>query len=185
MITRNLPCQRFDCIDALILLQLASSCACLIVGLAQAQAIFCTTVLTALFVHSQGLKSFEAYQRFPYEVTRLQELEPKLAGGCTAAVAVLAQNFLYVANVGDSRVLVIKEKPNGTLEAQQLSKDDGVENEDELRRLESLGLKPEDLLKAGRLGMQENTRSIGDYYIKEGYRDVDSLRYAWNFCQYC
>ena len=65
--------------------------------------------------------------------------------------------------------------------AEQLTQDDGVENEGELRRLELLGLKREDLLKAGRLGTQENTRSIGDYYIKEGYRDVDSLRYAWNF----
>ena len=105
-------------------------------------------------------------------------MEPKLAGGCTAAVAVLANNFLFVANVGDSRVLVIKETARGTLEAEQLSTDDGVENEGELRRLESLGLRREDLLRAGRLGTQENTRSIGDYYIKEGYRDVDSLRYV-------
>ena len=105
-------------------------------------------------------------------------MEPKLAGGCTAAVAVLANNFLFVANVGDSRVLVIKETARGTLEAEQLSMDDGVENESELKRLESLGLRREDLLRAGRLGTQENTRSIGDYYIKEGYRDVDSLRYV-------
>lgn len=83
--------------------------------------------------------------------------------------------------MGDSRVLIIKERANGTLVAEQLTQDDGVENEGELRRLELLGLKREDLLKAGRLGTQENTRSIGDYYIKEGYRDVDSLRYAWNF----
>ena len=133
----------------------------------------------------QGLKSFEAYQRYPYEVTRIQQLEPKLAGGCTAAIAVLANNMLYVANVGDSRVVVVKERPNGTLEAKQLTKDDSIENEDELRRLESLGLRREDLLRAGRLGTQENTRSIGDYYIKEGYRDVDSLRYVSNPVSVC
>lgn len=105
-----------------------------------------------------------------------------MAGGCTSAIAVLANNFLYVANVGDSRVLIIKERPNGTLEAHQLTKDHSVENEAELQRLEALGLRRENLLRAGRLGTQENTRSIGDYNIKEGYRDMDSLRYAWNAC---
>lgn len=128
----------------------------------------------------QGLKSFEAYQRYPYEVSRLQQLEPKLSGGCTAAVTVIANNFLFVANVGDSRVLLIKERPDGTLAAEQLTQDDSVENDRELMRLEALGLRREALLRAGRLGTQENTRSIGDYNIKEGYRDVDSLRYAWN-----
>ena len=125
----------------------------------------------------QGLKSFEAYQRYPYEVSRLQQLEPKLSGGCTAAVAVIANNFLFVANVGDSRVILIKERPDGTMGAEQLTQDDCVQNDRELVRLEALGLRREALLRAGRLGTQENTRSIGDYNIKEGYRDVDSLRY--------
>ena len=109
-------------------------------------------------------------------MNRLQTLEPKLAGGCTAAVAVIANNFLFVANVGDSRVLLIKERPDGTLGAEQLTQDDSVENDRELVRLEGLGLRREALLRAGRLGTQENTRSIGDYNIKEGYKDVDSLR---------
>ena len=104
-----------------------------------------------------------------------------MSGGCTSAIAVLADNFLYVANVGDSRVLVIKEKPDdGTLVAEQLSKDHSVEDEGEMRRLVSLGLRREDLERSGRLGMHDNTRSIGDYYIKEGYKDVDVLRYEWN-----
>ena len=137
-------------------------------------------LLICAFICVQGLKSFEAYQRYPYEVSRLQQLEPKLAGGCTAAVAVIANNFLFVANVGDSRVLIIKERPDGTLGAEQLTQDDCVQNDRELVRLEALGLKRENLLRAGRLGTQENTRSIGDFNIKEGYRDVDSLRYVWN-----
>lgn len=113
-------------------------------------------------------------------MSRIQQLEPKLTGGCTAAVAVIANNFLFVANVGDSRVLLIKERSNGTLGVEQLTQDDCVQNDGELARLEALGLKREDLLRAGRLGTQENTRSIGDFNIKEGYRDVDSLRYAKN-----
>lgn len=75
---------------------------------------------------------------------------------------------------------MIKERPDGTLAAEQLTQDDSVENDRELMRLEALGLRREVLLRAGRLGTQENTRSIGDYNIKEGYRDVDSLRYVWN-----
>ena len=54
--------------------------------------------------------------------------------------------------------------------------DHTVENEDELFRLQFLGLDPEDLKKTGRLGSQENTRCIGDYGIKQGYKDVETIR---------
>ena len=124
------------------------------------------------------MNSYQAYQLYPLEVARLQELEPKIAGGTTVAVAVICNNKLYVANVGDSRVVLIREKEDGTLIAEQLTVDHTVQNWDELRRLEDLGLDPNELTKAGRLGSQENTRSIGDYKIKEGYQDVDILRYS-------
>ena len=113
---------------------------------------------------------------YPYEVARLQELESLISGGCTAVVAVVCGNKLYVANVGDSRAVVVYQTPNGALETLQLSTDHDVRNEDELKRLEKLGLDPEELKRAGRLGPQENTRSIGDYNIKEGYQNVDTLR---------
>ena len=110
------------------------------------------------------------------EVAQLQELEPKIAGGTTAVIAVIYNEQLYVANTGDSRAYVIEELPNGTLGGRLLSTDHGVDNEDELIRLQQLGLNIEQLKKSGRLGTQENTRSIGDYCIKKGYRDVDVLR---------
>ena len=91
-------------------------------------------------------------------------------------LALIVNNRLYVANAGDSRVLLAREGANGTLSIEQLSVDHSVENEDELKRLEGLGLDPKLLLKSGRLGMHENTRSIGDYSIKQGYKDVDTLR---------
>ena len=124
----------------------------------------------------QGLKSYEAQQHYPREVARLAQLEPLISGGCTAVVAVVCGNKLYVANVGDSRAVVVYQTPNGTLETLQLSTDHDVKNEDELKRLKQLGLDPEELKRAGRLGPQENTRSIGDYNIKGGYRSVDILR---------
>ena len=122
------------------------------------------------------MKSYQASQLYPDEVARLEELEPLISGGCTAVVAVVCGNKLYVANVGDSRAVVVYQSSNGSLEARQLSTDHDVKNEDELKRLEQLGLDPEKLKRAGRLGPQENTRSIGDYNIKEGYRSVDILR---------
>ena len=129
-----------------------------------------------MYTHTQHLKSYEAYQRYPTEVKRLQEIEPHISGGCTAVVAVIANNKLYVANVGDSRAVLIFERPNGTLAARQLSVDHGVENEVELKRLASLGLNIGQILSSGRLGTQDNTRSIGDFNIKEGYKNVDVLR---------
>ncbi len=126
----------------------------------------------------QGMKSYQAQQLYPMEVAELQKLEPKITGGCTAVLAVIANKQLYVANVGDSRAILIKQRPDGTLYTEQLSVDHSVENEEELTRLEQLGLSRETLKRAGRLGMQENTRSIGDYYIKDGYKDVDTLVWA-------
>lgn len=51
-----------------------------------------------------------------------------------------------------------------------------MENPNELERLARLGLDTNVLKHNGRLGTQENTRSIGDYNIKRGYQDVDALR---------
>ena len=91
-------------------------------------------------------------------------------------VAVLTNNRLYVANVGDSRAILAYEESDGSLQVKQLSEDHGIENEQELERLMALGLDREQLKRTGRLGTQENTRSIGDYSVKAGYKDVDVLR---------
>ena len=91
-------------------------------------------------------------------------------------LAILVNDRLYVANVGDSRALLVYETPNKTLGVIQLSVDHSVENEEELKRLDALGLDPNEIIKSGRLGMHENFRSIGDYSIKQGYKDVDTLR---------
>ena len=61
---------------------------------------------------------------------------------------------------------------------EQLSKDHKTSNDEELRRLAECGLDPTMLRRSKRLGYQQNTRSIGDYSIKGGYADVDSIRLA-------
>lgn len=131
---------------------------------------------TNYFSSQQNMTSYEAYLRYPVEVARMQELEPKISGGTTVVLAVVCGNTLYVANVGDSRAVLVNENEKGLQQVVQMSKDHGVENFDELKRLVDLGLNREQLQRSGRLGSQENTRSIGDYSIKAGYKDVDTLQ---------
>jgi TAK1-binding protein 1 len=104
----------------------------------------------------------------------LQILDEHIQGGSTAAMAVMCGNVLYTSNVGDSRILLYKT--DGT--CLQLTCDHSVDNEEELDRLSYLGLDREVIKRNGRIGTHENTRSFGDYNLKEGYRDVDSLKSA-------
>jgi TAK1-binding protein 1 len=124
------------------------------------------------------MPSYQAYQLYPELVSELQDIEPLLAGGTTVVIAVVVDGVLYVANTGDSRAVLVRKTPDGTYSFEQLSTDHTVDNPDELKRLSDLGLNAEELKKAGRLGMQENTRCIGDYSIKKGYTEVDILRDA-------
>ena len=58
---------------------------------------------------------------------------------------------------------------------EQISVDHNTSDEDELRRLAKCGLDPV-MVRHKRLGTQQNTRSVGDYSIKGGYKSVDILR---------
>lgn len=55
-------------------------------------------------------------------------------------VALVYNNRLYVANVGDSRALLCKTDSNQVLRVVQLTVDHDLRNEDELLRLSQLGL---------------------------------------------
>ena len=120
----------------------------------------------------QGLNSYEAFQRYPEQVRRLQKLEETIRGGSTACLVILCGDMLYAANVGDSRALLYCEGGR----CQQLTVDHDTNNEGELRRLQLLGLDRQEIRKNKRIGSHENTRSFGDYSLKEGYKDTDSLR---------
>ncbi|XP_014776667.1 TGF-beta-activated kinase 1 and MAP3K7-binding protein 1 [Octopus bimaculoides] len=108
---------------------------------------------------------------------KLQEVEAKISGGTTATVALIHNNKLFVINVGNTRALFCKSE-NGTLHVNQLSVDHTVSNDDELRRLLHLGLDVEKLKIVRKLGKSENTRCIGDYSVKAGYKDIENLRSA-------
>ena len=51
---------------------------------------------------------------YPEKVQRIQEIEPEIAGGTTAVVAVIVNGLLYVANTGDSRAIVVRNTENGS-----------------------------------------------------------------------
>lgn len=88
----------------------------------------------------EELNSYEAYQKFPDLVNKLNKLNRELSAGTSAIVALVFRNSLYVANVGDSRALLCKTDSNQVLRVVQLSIDHDLRNEDELLRLSQLNL---------------------------------------------
>ena len=94
-----------------------------------------------------------------------------------AVIALILNNrHLWVANVGDSRAVLCYLDGNNKLHTEQISEDHNTKNEKEIVRLVACGLVEERLRNSGRLGIHQNTRSIGDYGIKGGYKDHDILR---------
>lgn len=126
----------------------------------------------------EGMSSYEAVQQFPEEVGRIQVLNDEISGGTTAVVALVFSNQLYIANVGDSRALLCRHNRDGTMQIEQLSVNHDTNNEEELMRLADLGLDVNQIQRNHRVGNQENTRSIGDYCVKGGYKDFDILMMA-------
>ncbi|CAL1673770.1 unnamed protein product [Lasius platythorax] len=122
-----------------------------------------------------GLNSYETYQKFPDLVDKLNALNCELSAGTSAVVALVYRGRLYVANVGDSRALLCKTDSNQVLRVVQLSLDHDLRNEDELLRLSQLGLDVESIRQGSHLGNQENTRCLGNYLVKGGYREFEEL----------
>ncbi|KAK6637404.1 hypothetical protein RUM44_007821 [Polyplax serrata] len=85
-------------------------------------------------------------------------MEPGSESGCTALVALIKNNKLYVANAGDCRCVVSK---NG--EAIEMSLDHKPENDIELQRIEKAG----GSVTAGRVNAGLNlSRALGDHVYK-------------------
>ncbi|KAG5328227.1 TAB1 protein, partial [Acromyrmex heyeri] len=109
------------------------------------------------------------------KVDKLNALNCELSAGTSAVVALVYRGKLYVANVGDSRALLCKTDSNQVLRVVQLSLDHDLRNEDELLRLSQLGLDVESIRQGSHLGNQENTRCLGNYLVKGGYREFEEL----------
>jgi TAK1-binding protein 1 len=126
----------------------------------------------------EGMSWYEAYRKVPHIVENIKRINCALSSGAAVAVALIHNNKLYVANVGNCRVLLCKTDANSVLKVVQLSVDHDLKNEDELLRLEQLGMKRKDLINSKYLGNQENTRCIGNYLVKGGHKEFEDLSTA-------
>nr|KAG5714894.1 hypothetical protein BaRGS_000382 [Batillaria attramentaria] len=127
----------------------------------------------------EGITSYEAYNKYPDIVNKLQQLEQELSGGTTATLVLIYNNKIYVANVGDTRALLVKMAQDGRLTVMQLSNDHTIADPSEQARLSALGLDVDKLRTANKIGNSNCTRCIGDYHVKGGYRDIDYLSCAF------
>lgn len=126
----------------------------------------------------EGLSYHEACQQYPDIMNKLHALDSEISGGTTATVVLIYNNKLYMANVGDTRALLVKTDNDGILKVSQLSTDHTIDNETEQQRLASLGLDVEKLYKLRKIGTSDCTRCIGDFHTKGGYKDIDILSSA-------
>ncbi|XP_071511507.1 TGF-beta-activated kinase 1 and MAP3K7-binding protein 1-like [Diadema antillarum] len=125
-----------------------------------------------------GLTDYELYQKFPGEMDKLQSMEEELSGGTSSIVTLIHGDKLYVANVGDSHALLCTLEPDGTTKVRQLSVDHTVLNQDELLRLSQLGVDTTVIQTCKLFGDKNATRTIGNYMVKGGFRDMQVFRDA-------
>lgn len=99
------------------------------------------------------------------------DLRSEITSGCTATTCLIRDGVVYTANVGDTRALILS-----TQGIYVLTQDHHPNHPAEAERLLNSGLLP---LKNGQphpdVGGFENTRSLGDYYVKQYYNTNDKL----------
>lgn len=100
-------------------------------------------------------------------MNRLIQINKNLTVGSSVASALIYNTNLYIANIGNCRVLLCKTDEHDAFRVNQLSVDHNLYNEDEELRLSQLGVD----IQAMRQGSFESTRCIGCYAGKAGYKD--------------
>lgn len=130
---------------------------------------------TSLQYHLQTLSES---QNRDVILSRLKEIDQHLSGGATVVIALVHNNKLFVANVGETRALLCKTDDNSVLRVVQLTVDHSMNNEDELLRLSQLGLDMNKLRNAQYLGNQTGTRCLGNYLVKGLYKAFPNISVA-------
>ncbi|XP_044753205.1 TGF-beta-activated kinase 1 and MAP3K7-binding protein 1-like [Coccinella septempunctata] len=130
---------------------------------------------TILMEDIKGLTAAETSRRFPDVVEKLRHINSELSSGTACAVGLILNNKLYVANVGDCRVLLCQTDENDVMKVVELSVEHNLKNHDELLRLSQLGLDVNLLKNASSLGNQSDTRCLGNYLVKGCYKEFKDL----------
>jgi TAK1-binding protein 1 len=126
----------------------------------------------------EGVTAEQFPHRCPDICKRLKAVDAEIAGGTAALVSLIYDDKLYVANVGCCRALLCTQTPDGHLRVTQLTHDHNLDNTDELRRLALTGIDTEKIRQTGKLAGHFYTRSIGDYHIKNDYKDIEHISSA-------
>ncbi|CAG5020922.1 unnamed protein product [Parnassius apollo] len=133
---------------------------------------------TSLQYRLQTLNETQISQNCDNILSRLKEIDQHLSGGATVVIALVHNNKLFVANVGETRALLCKTDDNAVLRVVQLTVDHSLNNEDELLRLSQLGLDVNKLRNAQYLGNQSGTRCLGNYLVKGLYKAFPNIGMA-------
>ncbi|KAL4239630.1 PHOsphatase [Mactra antiquata] len=123
----------------------------------------------------EGISYHEACTQYPDIINQLHTLDAEICGGTTATVVLIYRDKLYVANVGDTRALMVRTDEGGIMSVSQLTVDHTIDAEAEQGRLSTLGLDVEKLYQSKKIGTSDCTRCIGDFHTKGGYKDIDIL----------
>lgn len=135
---------------------------------------------TQLALQIQGMSTLEAYRQFPEIVDRLKTVTSEVAAGTAAVVALIHNDRLHVANVGDSKAILCRTDTHNQHEykAYQLTTDHDLNNPTELDRLSGLGLDIEVLKQTQQIGNISITRCFGNYLVKGAYNEFPELTAA-------
>lgn len=126
----------------------------------------------------EGMTPYDTFKDYPELLASLENLNREVASGTSAVVALIFHGKLYVANAGDSRALLCRTGGDGVLRVVQLSVDHDLKNEDEILRLQRLKLDTSKIKQLSKIGNQENTRCLGNYFVKGGYKEDELLASA-------
>ena len=104
--------------------------------------------------------------------------EQFVSSGCSATIAVILENRIFLANIGDCQAFLCYRNPDSMTNELRVSKvsiDHNIDNEDERLRLVHLGYSVQGEGSDSGLGAHGYTRCFGNYLVKGGFKESAAL----------